>query len=195
MEEKCKFKIILHSSDFKDIQYIKIEDQIKKVEGDEINFEFNQDIFNQFETSLPTTVSILDSDNEELVNFTLNLLKKRNTYHLFSGGHMELYELLFYNEEKVEIIVDGQEIKDYDSFSKFKRFSFINISNYEIKVNGMVINLENYLPNKNYKRNSFQLSFYDINKKYIVSKRIMKIKKANFSIFYRKYINDLKKIF
>ena len=69
----------------------------------------------------------------------------------------------------------------------------INISNYEIKVNGTVINLEDYLPNRNYKRNSFQLSFYDINKKYIVSKRIMKIKNANFSIFYGKYICDLKK--
>ena len=122
MEEKCEYKIILHSSDFKDIKYIKIQNQIKEIEGKEINFEFNKDMFNIFETSFPTTLYFLDSKKEELINCNFNLSKKKNTYHPFSGENYELYELLFYNEEKLEIIVDDEEIKDYDSLSKFKRY-------------------------------------------------------------------------
>jgi hypothetical protein len=61
----------------------------------------------------------------------------------------------------------------------------------EIKVNGALINLKDFLKNTNLKGNFFQLSFYDINHKYIVSKKIMKIQYMNFSLFYGKYINDL----
>ena len=81
---------------------------------------------------------------------------EKNTYHLFVGGQMELYELLFYRE-------DNEEIKEFNSFAQFKRFSQINIGNYEIKINETIINLKEFL----YKNgNSFQLSFYDINNKY-----------------------------
>ena len=191
MEDKYKIKFILHSSDFKDFHYIKVLKQVKIIEGKEINFEFTKELFNQFEISLPTQINILDINKNTNVKFTLNLLKNKNTYHFFSGVNLELYELLFYNEDNIEIIVDNEEIKEYDSFGKFKRFSLINTSNYEIKVNGTIINLKEYLYNPNHNNNSFQLSFYDINQKYIVSKRIIKINNMNFSLFYEKYINEL----
>ena len=190
MAENCEFKMILHSSDFKEIQYIKLFDQKKKIEGNELNFELSKDKFNSFDISLPSKLNMLNLNGEKVVNFCLNLLKEKNTYHLFAGGHMELYELLFYREDKIELIVDNEEIKEFDSFSQFKRFSLINIGNYEIKINGITINLEEFLNNNG---NSFQLSFYDINQKYIVSKGIVTKQNMNFSLFYGKYINDLNK--
>lgn len=56
-----------------------------------------------------------------------------------------------------------------------------------------MINIGNFLQNSNLEGNSFQLSFYDISQKYIVSKRIMKVQHMNFSLLYGKYINDLTK--
>ena len=62
----------------------------------------------------------------------IKFIKRKNTYDLLSlGGQKELYELLFYDEDKIELIVDEKEIKEYDSISKFKRFSLINIKNYK----------------------------------------------------------------
>ena len=91
----------------------------------------------------------------------------------------------------MELIVDGKEIKEYDSLSKFKRFSLINIKNHKIKINGTEINLENFIKMGNLRGNSFQLSFYDIKQKFIVSKKIKPIF-MNFSNFYDKYNAKLK---
>ena len=194
MSDICKFKMILHFSNFEDIYYLKLFKQKKKIENKEITFEFHKDKFKQFQYHLPTKIFILDKNGKKIMNFTLNLLKDKNIYHLFSiGGNAELYELLFYNEEKVELIVDNEKINEYDTISKFKRFSLINICNNEIKVNDTIINLGHFWQVKNHKGNSFQLSFYDISQKYIVSKKIMKVQKMNFSIFYGKYINYLNK--
>ena len=145
MSDKYKFKMILHFSNFEDIYYLKFLKQKKKIEGKEIIFEFSKDEFTEFQYYLPTKIFIINENGKKLMGFTLNLLKDKNTYHLFSiGRHIELYELLFYNEEKVELIVDNEKINEYDIISKFKRFSLINISNYEIKVNGTMINLVNF---------------------------------------------------
>ena len=120
--------------------------------------------------------------------YTMNLLRGNNTYHLMSlGGQRELYELLFYDEEKIELIVDGKEIKEYDSLAKFKRFSLINIKNYKIKINGTEINLQNYINFKNFETNSYQTSFYDIQQKFIVSKEIKQIQYMDFFDFYDKH--------
>ena len=191
MSDNYKFMMILHFSDFKGNYFLKLFNQKKKIEGKEILFEFSKNKFKPFQYFLPTRLYILDKCGKKILGFTLNLIKGKNTYHLFSeGAHVELYELLFYNEEKVELIVDGKEIKEYDSISKFKRFSLINILKYTIKINGTEINLTNVLQNTDKSGNSYQLSFYDISKKYIVSKKIKPIQNMNFSMFYRKYIND-----
>ena len=92
----------------------------------------------------------------------------------------------------MELIVDGKEIKEYDSLSKFKRFSLINIKNHKIKINGTEINLENFIRMGNLRGNPFQLSFYDIKQKFIVSKKIKPIQFMNFSNFYDKYNAKLK---
>ena len=169
MSDSCLFRMILHFSDFDNNTYfLKLFNMKKKIEGSEIAFEIPKDKFDQFQTSLQKKIYILNQHGKIEMNFTLNLLKEKNTYHLFSiGGQMELYELLFYDEDKVELIVDGKEIKEYDSISKFKRFSLININNCKIKINGTEINLENFIKIGNLRGNSFQLSFYDIQLKFL----------------------------
>ena len=92
----------------------------------------------------------------------------------------------------MKLIVDGKEIKEYDSISKFKRFSLINIKNNKIKINGTEINLENFIKIENLRGNSFQLSFYDVQQKFIVSKKIQLIQFMSFSNFYEKYDARLK---
>ena len=106
------------------------------------------------------------------------------------GGQKELYELLFYDEDKIELIEDEKEIKEYDSISKFKRFSLINIKNYKIKINVTEINIQNFLNFSNYTNKSYQLSFYDIQQKFIVSKKIKSIQNMNFFNFYEKITQD-----
>lgn len=126
------------------------------------------------------------------MNFTLNLLKILNTYHLLSlEEDMVLYELLFYDEENVKIIVDDIEIKEYDNVGKFKRFDLITILKCKIKVNETELFLYEFVKLNNLNGNSFQFSFYDINNKYIVSKRINTIENMSFSSFYNKYIKKL----
>ena len=163
----------------------------KKIEGSEITIEISKEKFNQLETSLRENIYILEPSGKIKMKYTLNLLKEKNTYHLLSlGGQMELYELLFYDEDKIELIVDGMEIKEYDSLSKFKRFSLINIKNYKIKINGTEINIQNFLNFSNYTNKSYQLSFYDIQQKFIVSKKIKSIQNMNFFNFYEKITQD-----
>lgn len=192
MNGKYKFKMILNFSDFKRNYFLKLFDQKKKIEGEEIYFEFPQEIFQEFQYFLPTKIYILNQEGKQIMDFDFNLLKTKNTYHLLSeGGHRELYELLFYDEEKIELFVDNKEIKEFDMLSKFKRYSLVNIRNYNIKVNGTEINIGNFLPNTNLDGKSFQLSFYDIKNKYIVSKKIMAKEKMEFSTFYEKYINEI----
>ena len=77
MDESCKFKIILHSSNFKEIHYLKIFEQKNKIEGKEINFDLAKDKFNQFDISLPSKINLLNSKCEEMIDFTLNLLREK----------------------------------------------------------------------------------------------------------------------
>ena len=58
----------------------------KRIEGSEITFKINKDKFNQFQTSLPKKIYILNPNGKIVMNFTLNLLKEKNTYYLFSIG-------------------------------------------------------------------------------------------------------------
>ena len=193
MSDTCKFRMILHFSDFEHPYSLKLFNMEKRIEGSEITFEITKEKFNQFETTLRENIYILEPSGKIKMKYTLNLLKEKNTYHLFSlVGQIELYELLFYDEDKIELIVDGKEIKEYDSLSKFKRFSLINIKHYKIKINGTEINIQNYLNFNNYASNSYQLSFYDIQQKLIVSKKIEPFLYMNFSDFYEKNNSGLK---
>ena len=192
MSNTCKFTMILHFSDFEKHYNLKIFDMIKKIEGSELTFETYDEKFNQFETTLLKKMYILEPNGKIKDYYTINLLKGKNTCHLMSlGGQRELYELLFYDEDKIELIVDGKEIKEYDSLDKFKRFSLVNIKNYKIKINGTEINLQNYINFKNLENNSYQLSFYDIQQKFIVSKEIKQIQYMDFLDFYDKHNSGL----
>ena len=188
MSNKCKLRMILHFSDFEKPYNLKLFDTIKNIEGYELTFETSDEKFNQFNTSLLKEMYILEPNGKIKNKYTINLLRGKNTYHLMSlGGQRELYELLFYDEEKIELIVDGKEIKEYDSLAKFKRFSLINIQNYKIKINGTEINLQNYINFKNFETNSYQTSFYDIQQKFIVSKEIKQIQYMDFFDLYDKH--------
>ena len=71
---------------------------------------------------------------------------------------------------------------------KFKRFALITSPKCKIKVNETELFLYEFVKLNNLNGNSFQFSFYDINNKYIVSKRINTIENMSFSSFYDKYI-------
>ena len=81
----------------------------------------------------------------------------------------------------------GEEIKEFDEYSNFKRFSLVNIDTNEIMINGNKIDLFQFYPRNLENGNSFQLSFYDIGKKYIVSKdgKITEIKENKDEFFGR----------
>ena len=188
MSDFCSFRMILHFSDFNRNYFLKLFNKKSKIKGSEITFEIPKEKFNQFQSSMRKKICFLSTNGKIEMNYTINLLKEKNTYHLLSMvGEMELYELLFYDEDKIELIVDGKEIKEYDTISKFKRYSLINIKNYNIQINGKEINIEEFKKSSSLTCNSYQLSFYDIQEKLIVSKIIKPVQDANFSNFYEKY--------
>ena len=86
MSDSCELRMILHFSDFDDSYFLKLFNMKKRIEGSEITFKINKDKFNQFQTSLPKKIYILNPNGKIVMNFTLNLLKEKNTYHLFSIG-------------------------------------------------------------------------------------------------------------
>ena len=188
MSKTFNVKFILHfvKNPEKNIylSLLRIKKQIKNT--DIINFEIPLDRFNDFQAFLPAKLNILNENGNIIRDYTLNLLKGNNTYHLFNGYIFLLFELLFYNEDTVKISVDDIEIKDYDQCSKFKRFGLINLNNKIIKVNDIEVNLEDFVPNISENSNSFHFSFYNITKKYIVSKNIRIPQKRNISNYYEK---------
>ena len=153
-----------------------------------INFEVPLDKFSDFQIFLPAKLNIINQNGTIIKDYTLNLLKGNNTYHLFDGCVYALYELIFYNEDEIKISVGDVEITDYDQCSKFKRFGLININNRIIKINNIEINLEYFEPDISGNANSFQFSFYNITKKYIVSKIIqIPQKKSIFNYYENEY--------
>lgn len=190
MEDSIKVKFIFHCKMEKRETFLLLNETMKKIEGKEIEYEFSDIKFSPFEYSIPTRLYILNELHVKVKDYTLNLMKGRNNYHFFSYSNPSLFELIFYKEENLKICVRDEEIKEYDEYSNFKRFSFINIDFDAITIKEAKIRLYRYLPISE-KGNSYQFSFYDIKNKYIVSKRIISIMKRNFQNFYQENIDYL----
>lgn len=184
-------KFILHS--FTNGYFLCLFKKKKQLKDKVITYEFSKDEFDEFQNSLPKKLLVMDEAGKVVSKYTLNLLKGENTYHYFSSKNKKSHELIFYKEQNLRIIVNGEEINEYDSYGNFKRVSFINLDNNEIKINETQIDLFSVLGLNQNKYQSYQHSFYDINKKYIVSRRIKTIQNMNFSKFYEKYIDNLSK--
>jgi hypothetical protein len=191
MGENYKTKIILYEPFFKDICYVELLDQTKKFEGNDIIFDVSKDKFGQFQINLYTKLIMRNKNKKPLFYCTLNLVKGNNTYHFLSGKEVELHELLFFDVEELNIIVDGKKINSYDCFGKFKKVSLINLDNYEIGINGNKINLSNFRPYCEPKDNSFMYSFYDIEQKLIASKLIKTLELKDFNLIFKQNINIL----
>ena len=189
MDSKYQIKIILHSKLDKGEFFLKLFNMRKKIEGNEVTFQFSEKKFNKFQFSLPTPLYIINSFGTILKNYTLNLIRGTNNYHLISYNYTCLFECIFYKEDNLRIFINNEEIKEYDECSNFKRFSFINIDKNNLTINETIIRLYQYIPIC--KGNSYQCSFYDIKNEYIVTKRIFPIKKMNFPVFYEKKIKNL----
>ena len=152
--------------------------------------------------SCPIKVYLLDETNFVLKDFTFNLSKGSNYYHFYSFNNTFSFECLFYKEDNLKISVNGEEIKEYDIYTNFKRYSFVNLETSEININGNNIDIFRFCPKTQDKNNnSIQLSFYDISNKYIVSKYITPIQEMNFFNFYKtknsninQFSNELEKI-
>ena len=193
MGENYKTKIILYEPFFKDICYVELLDQTKKFEGNDIIFDVSKDKFGQFQINLYTKLIMRNKNKKPLFYCTLNLVKGNNTYHFLSGKEVELHELLFFDVEELNIIVDGKKINSYDCFGKFKKVSLINLDNYEIGINGNKINLSNFRPYCEPKDNSFMYSFYDIEQKLIASKLIKTLELKDFNLIFEQNINILER--
>ena len=173
-------KFILHSkkNEKKMSGFLKLFDEKIKIDekNDIIIFHIPKDKFDKYQISLPTKFTLFTDDMALIQSYKLNLIKGNNTYHLFNGGYFYSFELLFYGEESVKIIAENDIIiNDFDKCSKFQRFSLINLNNTKIKVNDIEIDLIKFFPLKQGKKsNSYHYSFYDISKKYIISKEISK---------------------
>ena len=105
MSNTCKLRMILHFSDYEKPYNLKLFDMLQNIEGYELTFETSEEKFNnQFNTSLIKEMYIMEPNGKIKNKYTMNLLRGKNTYHLMSlGGQRELYELLFYDEEKNRI--------------------------------------------------------------------------------------------
>jgi len=185
-------KFILHSkrNEKKISGILKLFDEKIKIDNnnDIITFQIPKEQFDKFQTSLPTKFSFFNNDMTLVQKYKLNLIKGNNTYHIFDGGYCYSFELLFYGEETLKIIAENDIIiDDFDKCSKFQRCSLINLNNTKIKVNDAEIDLLKFLPlKKSKKSNSYHYSFYDISKKYIISKEINIIQKLNMEKYYNK---------
>ena len=182
MDDNYKIKIRLYKPSFKDICFLELLDQTKKFEGEIISFDIPKNKFNQFQINLPTKIFMKNKKNNFLFDYKINLVKGNNTYHFLSGNEVILHELLFFDVERLTIIVDGKQINEYDCFGKFKKVSLINIKNYEIEINGNKINLGDFRFVYDFKDNSFRYSFYDIEQKLIASKVIKQIELKDFNL-------------
>lgn len=186
MEGKYEVKLIFHLKEIKENYFIKIFETTKQIKGEDIIFEFSGNIFDDFQMSRPTQVYLLDEENCVLKDFTFNLSKGTNYYHFYSFNNTFSFECLFYKEDNLKISVNGEEIKEYDIYSNFKRYSFVNLETCEININGNDIDIFHLCPKTLEKNNnSIQLSFYDISNKYIVSKYITPIQEMDFFTFYK----------
>ena len=183
MDGKFEIQLIFHFKVLKEY-YIKIFDTKKKIKEGKITFELSKNIFDAFQVSCPTEVYLLSDKDITIKSYTFNILKGSNYYHFYSFNNTCSFECVFYKEDKLNITVKGEKIKEYDEYSNFKRFSLVNIDTNEIEINGNKINLFHFYPRNSQSGNSFQLSFYDINKKFIVSKNITPFKEMNFMNFY-----------
>ena len=202
MGRNYEVKLIFHLKEIKENYFIKIFETKKQLQGEDIIFEFSGDIFDDFQMSRPIKVYLLDETDFVLKEFTFNLSKGSNYYHFYSFNNTFSFECLFYKEDNLKISVKGEEIKEYDIDSNFKRYSFVNLATSEININGNNIDIFRFcpkIPEKN--NNSIQLSFYDISNKYIVSKYITPIQEMNFFNFYKtknsninQFSNELEKI-
>ena len=181
MNGNYKVKFVFHSVNFKEEYFLSLFKKKKEIKNKVIAYEFPKDKFDEFQNSLPKKLLVLNKKGKKIKEYTLNLLKGVNTYHFFSGANKVSHELIFYKEQNLKIIADGEEINEYDSYDNFKKVSFINLDKYEIIINETSIDLNWFLPPNHNGCNSFQYSFYDINNKYIVSRRIKTIQKMNFS--------------
>ena len=202
MEINYEVKLIFHLKEIKENYFIKIFETKKQIQGEEIIFEFPGNIFDDFQMSCPIKVYLLDETNFVLKDFTFNLSKGSKYYHFYSFNNTFSFECLFYKEDNLKISVNGEEIKEYDIYTNFKRYSFVNLETSEININGNNIDIFRFCPKTQDKNNnSIQLSFYDISNKYIVSKYITPIQEMNFFNFYKtknsninQFSNELEKI-
>ena len=185
MNKKYEVQFIFHFNALNYKYSLKIFNQTKKIVNKVISFQFFDNSFKDYQIFLPTKVYIVDKEGYEMKDYTLNLIKGINYYNIYSFNNTCLFECLFYNEKILNIIVNGEETEKYNECSNFKRFSFINLDTNIIKINGTEIDLFKYCPRDLEKENSFHLSFYDIQKKYIVSKCITTINDMNFHNYYK----------
>lgn len=189
MAQLLKVKFIFHCKFNHGDEYIKLNNTIKKIEGNEIQYEFSNIKFTPLQYYHPTKFYILNSFKQKLKDYNLNLIKGTNNYHIISCAIPAFFELIFYKEENLKIFIRNEEIKEYDECFNFKRYSLIGVDHHDITIKETKIKLYIFIP-FNQKGFSYQLSFYDIKNKITAFKKIkpkINIRKK-FKKFYTEYL-------
>ena len=176
---KSSFTLFYYKETEKIYNSFKFMDKIYQIENDSITIPIKNELF----TSEPLITEIqLCNEKEKFYDiFNFNLYKGENIGNLFLDVNYakigRTYELIF-REENINIEINKKAITHFDTLgNKYrKRCLLINFQKIFININNININFGIYIQFKaNHK--SFQFSFYNIEKKLIVVKKIKQNKK------------------
>jgi hypothetical protein len=194
---ESSFTLFYYKETEKIYNSFKFMDKIYQIENESITIPIKNELF----TSEPLITEIqLYNEKEHFYNiFNFNLYKGENIGNLFLDVNYSkigrTYELIF-REENINIEINKKEITHFDTLgNKYrKRCLLINFQKIFININNININFGIYIQFKaNHK--SFQFSFYNIEKKLIVVKKIKQNKKINLcfeSNLLKTFLEDLK---
>ena len=176
---KSSFTLFYYKETEKIYNSFKFMDKIYQIENESITIPIKNELY----TSEPLITEIqLCNEKEKFYDiFNFNLYKGENIGNLFLDVNYakigRTYELIF-REENINIEINKKAITHFDTLgNKYrKRCLLINFQKIFININNININFGIYIQFKaNHK--SFQFSFYNIEKKLIVVKKIKQNKK------------------
>ena len=151
-------------------------EKLRVSKGDTLTFERGEDFFNGEES---ISVPLKMFTKKEIFDYVINFFKDYNHSYCFLDEVGTTYELLFMKNEPLEIKVKcyNSDIKIYDTnrTKLRKRFLLVNYPLNTIDINGQNVHIVKYI-HSIYKSidlsSSYQISFYDLKKSYIVGKQI-----------------------
>ena len=147
--------------------------------------KINNDIF-KYKDIIVTKLKLKNKDSS-IQEFNFNLYKRKNKYVCFLSSLLVLIEIYFFQDFQ-NLIVEDKDIIQYSNDTKYrKRFVLINCPP-TIKINSKITYSFPYSSDS--EMNSFQICYFDIEKKIYSSKMIKE--EINENIFIKEIIDKSK---